>query len=355
MKLFKTLSAMAVVRAQVPDFSDLNALFASLTENLSVSGAPGEDVDAARYVVATTTNTPTPTTSTGTTTTTKPTGEGCWKCDAMTYSNCATQGYWQECSPDQTAGDNGVCFLELRETNQLMTQLCTGCKSRTACYNLRRQNFVGSTGSNLSRFHDQCKPEFRLQRPNRRYGNQQSVCRTCFKMCPNSTDDSTGKKCFGGMEIGHATDDNADLDTADFFKYGTQTQMFTGSADSYWTTQATNALRTNMVLGIPLGLTCPLVDPNTGLATTCSGQVSGAGNMVNWGGDRADATHGKSQANRGKSHNVMGLYWAIQDQTKTWWEYDHVVIQSLYQDGTADSYVARLQASNQFTGLSDLI
>jgi len=358
MKLFKTLSAMAVVRAQVPDFSDLNALFASLTENLSVPGAPAEEVDAARYVVATTTATTTPGFTPGTPpqTTTRASSEGCWKCDAMTYSDCATQGYWQECSLDQTEGDYGVCFLELRETNQLMTQLCTGCKSRTACYNLRRQNFVGSTGSNLSRFHDQCKPEFKLQRPNRRYGNQQSVCRTCFKMCPNSGDDATGKKCFGGMEIGTNVD-LTDLATADFFQYGTQTQMFTGSERTVWTEQAKAALQTNMVLGIPLGLTCPLVDPNTGLSTTCSGQVSGAGNMVNWGGDRADATHGKDTvaANRGKSHNVMGLYWAIQDQTKTWWEYDHVVIQSLYQDGTADSYVARLQASNQFTGLSDLI
>ena len=165
MKLFKTLSAMAVVRAQVPDFSDLNALFASLTENLDVvpGEAPAEEVDAARYVVATTTTTTTVTPTPGGQTTVPTTGEGCWKCDAMTFATCATQGYWQQCSPDQTAGDYGVCFLELRETNQLMTQLCTGCKSRNACYNLRRQNFVGSSGSNLSRFHDQCKPEWKLQ------------------------------------------------------------------------------------------------------------------------------------------------------------------------------------------------
>jgi len=342
MKLFKTLSAMAVVRAQVPDFSDLNALFASLTENLSVPGAPAEEVDAARYVVATTTATTTPGFTPGTPpqTTTRASSEGCWKCDAMTYSDCATQGYWQECSLDQTEGDYGVCFLELRETNQLMTQLCTGCKSRTACYNLRRQNFVGSTGSNLSRFHDQCKPEFKLQRPNRRYGNQQSVCRTCFKMCPNSTDDSTGKKCFGGMEIGHATDDAQDLDTADFFKYGNSGQMVTASADTYWTTQATNALRNNMVLGIPLGLTCPSSN------TDCTNEVSNANNMVNWGGDQGDSTHGKDSnpSNRAHSFNDMGLYWAIQDQKKTWWEYDHIVIQTLYQEGTADSYLTRLTA-----------
>ena len=165
-------------------------------------------------------------------------------------------------------------------------------------------------------------------------------------MCPNSTDDSSGRKCFGGMEIGHLTDNNADLNTADFFKYGTQAQMGTGSADTYWTTQATNAVRNTMVLGIPLGLTCPLIDSNTGNPTTCSAEVSGAANMVNWGGDRADATHGKDAvaANRGKSHNDMGLYWAIQDQKKAWWEFDHVVVQTLYQDGTADSYLTRLTA-----------
>ena len=164
MKLFQTLSAVAVVRAQLPDFSDLNSLFAALTENLDVAAAedPAVPENAARYVVATTTTTPT-TTTTAPTTTVSTTGEGCWKCDAMTFASCATSGQWQQCSPDQTAGDYGVCFLELRETNQLLTQLCTGCKSRNACYNLRRQNFVGSSGSNLSRFHDQCKPEWKLQ------------------------------------------------------------------------------------------------------------------------------------------------------------------------------------------------
>lgn len=173
MKLFKTLSALAVVRAQVPDFADLNALFASLTDNLAVAPAAGEaaaaagDVaDGARYVVATQTTTPTTTTTTAppTTTTAQTQGSGCWKCDQMNFLDCATSGEWTECSADQTAGDFGVCFLELREQNQLLTQLCTGCKSRNSCYNLRRQNFVGSDLSpRMGRFHDQCKPEWKLQ------------------------------------------------------------------------------------------------------------------------------------------------------------------------------------------------
>ena len=57
-----------------------------------------------------------------------PTGTGCWKCDAMTYVQCATEGSFQTCSEDQSNGDNGVCFVEYREQNQQLTQLCTGCK-----------------------------------------------------------------------------------------------------------------------------------------------------------------------------------------------------------------------------------
>ena len=57
-----------------------------------------------------------------------PVGTGCWKCDAMTYVQCATEGSFQTCSDDNTNGDNGVCFVEYREQNQKLTQLCTGCK-----------------------------------------------------------------------------------------------------------------------------------------------------------------------------------------------------------------------------------
>jgi len=353
MRLFKTLSALAVVRAQVPDFTDLNALFASLTENLNVvdAAAPADEVDAARYVVATTTTTP-PHTTTYTSTSTVTQGEGCWKCDAMSFTTCATEGYWQQCSPDQTAGDYGVCFLELRETNQLLTQLCTGCKSRNACYNLRRQNFVGSTGSNLSRFHDQCKPEWKLQRVNRRYGNQQSVCRTCFQMCPNNTDDSTGIKCFGGMEIG-TTNDVTDQQSGDFFMY--DTSMTTGSDQQYWTSQATASVHQTHVLGLPLGVTCPATN------TQCTDEVDNMTNMVNWGGDYTTTGNtgnasGKRNTGRGKSDTEMGLYWAIQDQTKTWWEYDHIVLQTLLQaTGAGNSFVARLNAGSEFTGLQDLV
>jgi len=352
MKLFQTLSAVAVVRAQLPDFSDLNSLFAALTENLDVAAAedPAVPADAARYVVATTTTTPS-TTTTAPTTTVNTVGEGCWKCDAMTFSSCATSGQWQQCSPDQTAGDYGVCFLELRETNQLLTQLCTGCKSRNACYNLRRQNFVGSSGSNLSRFHDQCKPEWKLQRTNRRYGTQQSVCRTCFSMCPSSGTDASGRKCFGGMEIGTNVD-ATDLATADFFKYdiSMNTGSSTGNSKPFWTTQGQASVIDNFVLGVPLGLTCDSATNNV-----CGGQVSAATNMINWGGSNQDTASGKVQVGRTNSDADMGLYWAIQDNTKAWWELDLVVVQDLYQNGAGDDFLARLNAGTEFTGLTALL
>lgn len=55
----------------------------------------------------------------------QPTGTGCWKCDAMTYVQCATEGTFQLCPAENV---NNVCFVEYREQNQKLTQLCTGCK-----------------------------------------------------------------------------------------------------------------------------------------------------------------------------------------------------------------------------------
>ena len=69
-----------------------------------------------------------------------PTGTGCWKCDAMTYVQCATEGTFQTCSEDNARGDNGVCFVEYREQNQKLTQLCTGCKDAKDCLKNYNEN-----------------------------------------------------------------------------------------------------------------------------------------------------------------------------------------------------------------------
>jgi hypothetical protein len=83
----------------------------------------------------------------------------------------------------------------------------------------------------------------------------------------------------------------------------------------------------------------------------------GTTNMINWGGSNADTVSGKNQVTgRANGDDVMGLYWAIQDQTKTWWELDHVVVQNIYQDTTAgDSFLARLNNAAEFTGLTALL
>merc|ERR1711990_1193403 len=111
-------------------------------------------------------------------------GTGCWKCDAMSYTTCASEGYWQDCSNDQAAGDSGVCFIELRETSQELTQLCTGCKDAQACDDLKAQNFVYGAGGRVDA-RNQCKSNWEMQRPSRRrYGLCNLLADNAFPCVP---------------------------------------------------------------------------------------------------------------------------------------------------------------------------
>ena len=73
MKLFNTLSAVALVKAQFNDFANLNQLFESLQANLGepqvVGGQDSEQAaaDGARYIQRTTTSTAAPVTTASTT------------------------------------------------------------------------------------------------------------------------------------------------------------------------------------------------------------------------------------------------------------------------------------------------
>merc|ERR1712176_859006 len=98
-----------------------------------------------------------------------------------------TKGELQTCPK----GDKDCCFVEVRETRQKLQQLCTGCKDKNACVNLRDENFVGKP-----KWMNQCKPDYRLQYAGKYAGNQ-SVCRQCFSTCDVDTDDNK-KMCFGG-------------------------------------------------------------------------------------------------------------------------------------------------------------
>ena len=153
------------------------------------------------------------------------------------------------------------------------------------------------------------------------------------------------------MEAG-TNQDATDLATADFFKYdiNMMTGSSTSSAKPYWTSQASDSVILNHVLGIPLGITCDSATNNI-----CGGQVAhqdanGAyTNMINWGGSDQDSASGKVQTGRTNSDAEMGLYWAIQDQTKAWWELDHIVIQSIYQNGAGDSFLDRINNSQEYS------
>ena len=81
-------------------------------------------------------------------------GDSCWKCDEMSFTNCATNGAPELCKN----GDKDCCFVEVRETKQALQQLCTGCKSKNSCENLRDENFTSLPGAR-----DQCRPNYRYQ------------------------------------------------------------------------------------------------------------------------------------------------------------------------------------------------
>merc|ERR1712131_245921 len=115
-------------------------------------------------------------------------------------------------------------------------------------------------------------------------------------------------------------------------------------------TQGQASVIDNFVLGVPLGITC-----NSATNNVCRGQVSAPTNMINWGGSDQDTVSGKVQQGRTNSDADMGLYWAIQDQTKAWWELDHIVVQNIYQNTPGDSFLDRLNNSQEFTGLTALL
>jgi len=144
-----------------------------------------------------------PTTTSTTTTTTVATvisGDSCWKCDQMSYADCAAKGDIEKCQK----GDKDCCFVEIRETAQQLQQLCTGCKSRVACENLRDENFHFDTPNSFGKAISnekvyQCRPDYRQQIVGK-HATKQSVCRQCFNTCDplEVVDSKTGGYCFGG-------------------------------------------------------------------------------------------------------------------------------------------------------------
>lgn len=143
------------------------------------------------------TNPPVTVTTTTTTSTTINDGYSCWKCDQMTMSDCSTKGRLETCSK----GDRDCCFVEVREQHQKLQQLCTGCKDKVACENLRDENFHMLSNTQTNEKVMQCRPDYRQQFVGK-FAGTQSVCRQCFMTCDPAADN--GNMCFGGHKDGGA-------------------------------------------------------------------------------------------------------------------------------------------------------
>merc|ERR1712037_446711 len=208
MKLSAALVVLSsVARAQDYDLEDLLAglnmedldLGFDLTPDLFTDRAAGEN-DAGeaaeagvRYFGQAINTVTTTTTTTPTTVTTN--GQGCFKCDQMSMAECAALGQFEVCP----SGESSMCFIEIREVNQQVNQLCTGCKNTQACHELQQQNFLGGP------YHmDQCRRHYIEQTPRIRSPNGQSTCRQCFKQCETSASGTADGMCFFGHDADFA-------------------------------------------------------------------------------------------------------------------------------------------------------
>jgi len=316
MKLFTTLAATAVAQLNIGSLDDL---FSQLNAGLPVETADEGPVEGIgeRYFAAAG---PGPT-ATEPPATTAPSdesvyGSGCWKCDKMNYVTCATEGSFQDCAADQAAGDAGVCFIELRESLQGLTQLCTGCKDALACNDIKKQNFAYGQISPRN----QCKSDWRFQRPSRRrYGVQQSTCRQCFSMCePNGVTVENGAFCFGGLGVDDTdnTEGNAQWFAPPTSNFGSNER----TGGSVWTSVGIATMSQGQ-LGIPL---------HTAILAggTDATKVSALDNhvMFSGGADSDNASVGKVAVDN------VPLYWALHDNTFDFWQADLVGLQTGYRE-----------------------
>jgi len=321
MKLFTTLAVSAVAQLQ-PDlslsdlFEQINAGLPADSDVLRDDGEPVEGIGERYFGSVATQGTEIPPPEAGEPDDESVYGEGCWKCDKMSFATCATEGEFTDCSADQSNGDFGVCFIEMRENFQKLTQLCTGCKDANACNALKAQNFVGN---NFTRH--QCKSDYRLQRPSRRrVGVQQSTCRQCFAMCNGSVSGNhlEGNFCFGGLghgELGQAAARWHHMPT---------------SMNLNGNTWLADAETTDKALGIPLHARV--------LHASDRAHVTSTDNHVFLGQAFAHVADGKDETGMSTATNfndasdIGYLYWGLKDNGQDFWSADLVQRQRTYRN-----------------------
>ena len=258
------------------------------------------DNKESRYFFTTSTTT---TSTTTTTTAQQNVGMSCWKCDAMTYASCASNGRYEECQP----GDLDCCFVEVREKYQSLQQLCTGCKAKNACENLMRQNFVkqSDSDSDTNVFADQCRPNYYLQRRKYRYGSQQSVCRQCFNKCNSNEYDS--KYCFGSIQ--------GNTGAEVMIPFATNSNKYVGVSNPVDT----------LALGIPTWL---LIDQT--LDATALLEIENFNQHNIYVNDQTNGKVSQIGGNNERSLDEM-TYWSLQGGNRAWWRSDLKNRQDLYQ------------------------
>jgi hypothetical protein len=263
-------------------------------------------------------------------------GSSCWKCDAMSFYDCAANGKYEECR----LGDLDCCFIEIRATDQALQQLCTGCKDFTACKDNMYENFNGRYDND-----EQCRPEFIQQRYKGRHGGTQSVCRQCFKTC--EPQDFHGAFCFGGIDGGDTgTDTNMFAFSVPF---DTSPQLL--SIDLEVESQLPRPNPSNSLdhhypadsffsLGIPTWIPIDETDPRcatfrTNIETTRSNWFFGHQVTI-----QADGSHDFSTLVPAKQHSTDGTadvyevadmtYWSVLAADRAWWMSDLKALQDRF-------------------------
>jgi len=239
----------------------------------------------------------------------------------MSYADCASQGEYHICEQ----GDRDCCFIEVREKYGQLRQLCTGCKARVACENLRKENFnpVDDVTTNPLEvpyeLTDQCRPDYINQNQHMRYGAQSSVCRQCFKTCNKA--EFGGAYCFGSINEADANANRGLFFTIPFLSH---------------TAQYANRPGTQIdsdAIGIP---THALVDAAIDAGAVGDIETFVHHNLYFGKGGNNDASqscltncHGKTRSNLGDSNRNLGemLFWGLQGASKAWWQSDLKTLQ----------------------------
>lgn len=284
------------------------------------------DENDERYFFTATTSTTT-TTPGVTTTTVKQEGIQCWKCDAMSYEMCATEGRFQVCP----LGDKDCCFIEVREKKQKLMQLCTGCKAKRACEDNKYENFVGIPSTY------QCRPDYRYQKFGK-FAGTQSVCRQCFRTCDPDMGVFGLRTCFGQIEIEGS--DSTNWQQAGHTMTIVQKFSDTNVASRFpWSPRA--SMPDTTALGIP---TWAVMDTQKDLVIATAIETFSSDNLRNvWfphsGQNKANSLHSKLKT-YGTPNNVRNIedemtFWAIQGASKEWWMSDLKHIQNHLATKTA--------------------